>query len=279
MPKKETKIQPADIADETQVGQTQEGATEELPDLTNEQIAGMKPEEITAYMGNAKKAIASATKKWQEAAETKQQTEQLKAESKYYKAQAEQLQDNLTKLYEQMSRLPQQSAPSTPSQPPEYDPYNPEKWARDTQKYYEEKLNTNNSKYDELSKKFEELQESTNVGIRTLRMEKYLEKAIPEIGPDVSIEEIQIWAAQHQTINQAIRERQAIYDTKAKKLAEELIAQKKKAAEGAQDVTGSPFAGGMPDVKEFAKKTPAEREAMVEEGMDKFFRAVEGGGG
>jgi hypothetical protein len=285
MAKKETKIQPADVADETQAGTTPQGATEELPDLTNEQIAGMKPEEIVAYVGNAKKSIASATKKWQEAADAKRQTEQLKAESKYYKAQAEQMQDNLAKLYEQMSRPPQQPAPSTQSQPPEYDPYNPEKWAQNLHKYYEEKLSTNNSRYDELSKKFEELEKTTDVGIKTLRMEKYLEKAIPEIGPDVSVEEIQIWAAQHpdadysnmETINQAIRERQAIYDQKMEKKWETYVADKEKAQVGSQDVPGSPYAGSAPDYDKFADMTPAEQDAVVIENMKKALKAQGGG--
>jgi hypothetical protein len=114
-------------------------------------------------------------------------------------------------------------------------------------------------------------------------MERYLEKAIPEIGPDVSQEEVVLWFQQHpdstvdmNTVNQAIRERQKFWDEKAKKIQEKYVADKKEAAKGAQEPAGAPFAGKEPDYKKFVNMTPAEREAMIGEGMEKFFREVEG---
>jgi hypothetical protein len=244
----------------------------------------MKPDEVVALIGNAKNFIKSATQKSQEVADIKRQTEQLRAESKYYKKQAEEASENLRKFYEQIQQS-QQPVQSTSSQPPKYDPYNPDKWADDYQRFYEEQLKTRDSKYDELSKKIKELEDNTNVGIRTLRMEKYLEKAIPEIGPDVSVEEIQIWAAQHpdadysnmETINQAIRERQSIYDAKIEKKWEEYVAEKGQAQESAQEVPGSPWAGGAPDYEKFAEMTPAEQDALVAQKMKDALKAQGGG--
>ena len=286
---KQTKIQPADDAD-PQAGQSQDVATDKtLSDVTPEKFAKMNDAEKLAYMDNASKFIASATQKSQEAAEVKRQNEQLAAESKYYKAQAEKMEANLQKMYEQMINPPQPQARSTPSQPPEYDPYNPEKWARDYQTWHNEQLSTTR---DEFNKKVEELKkeaDNANVGVRGLRIEKYVEKALPEIGPDVTQEEIRIWADQHpeadwgpdkwmDTINQAIRERQAFWDKRNEENFKKYIAKKEKDAKGAQETGGSPYAGKEHDADEFVDKTPAERDKIVADGMERFLRAVEGGG-
>ena len=284
---KKTKIQPADSADEG-AGQTPDGATDELPDYTAEQIAGMKPEEMEALLGNIKKFRASATQKSQEAAEIKRQLEQIQAESKYYKTQAEQRQTDLQKVYEQMSQLSQRPAQSTPSQPPEYDPYNPDKWAKDYQKWHQDQLK---STRDEFGKKFDELKsqaEEANLGYREMRIDKYLESAKPQFGKDVSKEEIELWARQHpdadwsdggwkNTINQALRERQAIWDQKAEAKWQEYLAEKEKAAQEAQEVPGAPWAGGAPDLDKFADATPAEKEAMMKDWFGKIQKAETGG--
>lgn len=287
MADKKTKIQPADNADE-QVGQpSAEEATGDLPDYTAEQIAGMKPDEVVKKLSDAKAFIKSATQKSQEAAEIRRQSEQLKAESKYWKTQAEEATKNMQKFYEQISQSTQQPAQSTPSQPPDYDPYNPDKWAQQYQKWHEEQLSSTRSEFrkemDELKKNYED----ANLSVRTLRLEKYLEKAIPELGPDVSVEEIHIWAQQHpdadfsnmETINQAIRERQTYWDEKAKKIHEKYVAKKEELGKGAQEVPGSELAGEMPNIDEFVEATPAEKDKKVMEYFNRAARKVQGGGG
>ena len=290
MPDKKTKIQPVDIADD-KVGQpSAEDATGELPDYTVEQIAGMKPEEVAKIVGNAKEFIKSATQKSQEAAEIRKQSEQLRAESKYYKTQAEEATKNLQKFYEQMSQLPQQQTPSAPSQPPEYDPYNPDQWARNYQKWHEEQLKTTRNEFD---KKFEELKseaQQAGTDVRTLRMEKYLDKAIPEFGKDVTIPEIDAWVRQHpnadlsaegwmETLNQAIRECQGEINTRNEARWKEYVAEKEKQVEGAQEVPGSAFAGEVPNIDEFVSKTPADKDTEVMKFFERQARKVQGGGG
>jgi uncharacterized phage infection (PIP) family protein YhgE len=284
MADKKTKIQPADIADTTQTGQPPEGATE-IPEITAEQIAGMKPEEVMAYVGNAKKFIASATQKSQEAADVKRQNEQLQAESKYWKSQAEQMQGNLQKVVEQMTQ-PQQTAQSTPSQPPEYDPYNPDKWAREYQVWHNNQLSQVAGQNAELKKTVDSLRDEFNVGLRTINVERYLEKAIPKLGPQVDADEVLLWFNMHpevqantETINQAIQERQSIIDQRAEARMEQMIAEKESAIPNVQDADGAPWAGGAISPDDFADKTPAEKEAIVGENIRKSFKALGGGGG
>jgi hypothetical protein len=286
---KKTKIQPADNADEPAGQPSVPEATGELPDYTAEQIAGMKPEEIQALVGNVKKFRASATQKSQEAAEIRRQAEQARAEANYYKTQSERATSDLQKFYDQMSQIPQQPVQSASSQPPKYDPYNPEKSWEDYQHYHEEALKQRDSVLDELKQDFESLRDETSVGLRTLKIDKYLEKALPELGPDVNQEEIAIWAQQHRdadwsdegwmnTVNQAIRERQAIYNQKMDEKWQKYVAEKEKAQAGAQEVPGSPWAGGAPDYGKFAEMTPAEQDAIVMENIKKSLKAQGGGG-
>ena len=265
------KIQPADSAD-VAGGQGSQEPTE-VKELTAEQIAGMKPQEVAAYMSNAKKFIATATQKSQEAADVRRQNEQLQAESKYWKGQAEQMTDNLQKLLVQ----PQQPGQSTASQPPPFDPYNPEKWAADYQKW-------NNDQNAELKKSVESLRDEFNVGLRTINVERYLEKAIPKLGPQVNADEVLLWFNMHpevqantETINQAIKERQETIDARAKQRMEEYLAEKEKAAKNSQEAPGAPFAGGAPNFKEFASKTPAEQDAIIAENWARERKKLGGG--
>ena len=274
MADKQTKIQPADAADVAAGTTPDTGATDELPDYTVEQFAGLPDEQKLALMGNVKKFRAEATQKSQEAAEIRRQNEQLKAEREYFKSEATKREELLNKYYDSLTRSQQQPERSTPSQPPEYDPYNPDKSYAALQKYHDEKLNQHDSKYAELKKEFDSLKEETNVGLRTMKMERYLEKAIPQMGPDVSQEEVVLWFNMHpdvepntESINQALRERQSIYDAKVQAKYEEYLKEKEKAAENAQETPGAAFAGGAPDVKKWLEMSEAEREKE----MTKFF--------
>ena len=275
------KIQPGDEAD-VKAGQTQEGATEDkLSDITAEKFAGMSDEEKLAYVDNANKFIASATQKSMEAAEIRKEHEDVKAERDYYKSDAQKKQEALD-IYNEML-LSQQQAPARSTalpQPPKYDPYNPEQWARDYQEYYNGLRAEAKKVLDDLKKKVEETDSKYDVGMRTLRIEGYLKEAIPSIGKDVSQEEIEIWARQHpdadwtdkgwkNTLNQAIRERQKIYDEKVEAKYQEYLKAKEKAAETAQETPGAPFAGGTPDLEKFVKMTPAEREAAIAKFFEK----------
>lgn len=282
--KKQTKIQPAVNAD-TLAGQPSPAEATEVSEVTAEKFAGMTDEQKMAYINNANNFIKSATQKSQEAASVKRQNEQLQAESKYWKSQAETMQGNLQKLYEAQVAQTQHTTQSTPSQPPEYDPYNPDKWARDTQKYYEERINHGNSKYEELKKTVDSLRDEFGVGLRTINVERYLEKAIPKLGKNVDADEIVMWFNMHpevqantETINQAITERQSKIDALAEQRAQEYLAEKEKAAQGAQDAEGSaPWAGGAPKPDEFVNMTPAEREKAVADFMERSLKARGGG--
>lgn len=279
------KIQPSDIADATPAGQTPATEATEIPDITPEQAAGMKPEEVTAYITNAKKFIRSATQKSQETAEVKRQNEQIAAESKYWKSQAETMQTNLQKVYEQMAQ-PRQTTTSTPSQPPEYDEYNPRDWARNYQKWHDDRFGQMTSQNEDLRKTVETLKEEFNVGLRTINVERYLEKAIPKLGPQVDADEILLWFQMHpdvqastETINQAITERQAKINTLAEVRAQEYLAAKEQDAAQTQDAaSGAPWAGGGSIVEDFADKTPAEREEIVRANLEKEWRSLGGGG-
>jgi len=285
--KKQTKIQPADIADE-QVGQpSAQEATGDLTDYTAEQIAGMKPDEVAAKLNNANAFIKSATQKSQEAAEIRRQNEETRAQVEYWKSQAEEATKNMQKFYEQMSQTTRQQTQSAPSQPPEFDPYNPDKSFEASQKWHQEQLQ---STRDELRKELDELKnkyEETNVGLSTLKMEQYLKKAIPEFGKDVTIEEVDTWAKQHpnadyskmDTLNQAIREVQAGIDDRNKARWEKYVAEKEKAQEGAQETPGSEFVGEMRNVDKFVEANPSEKDAMVMEYFNRAAKKVQGGGG
>ena len=174
MADKKTKIQPADNAD-VAAGQTSaQEATGELSKYTVEQIAGMKPEEIAEKLNNADAFIKSATQKSQETAEIKRQNEDLKAESKWWKSQAEEAKANMQKFYEQMSQIPQQQTPSTPSQPPKFDPYDPDKSWEANQQYWQNRLDSTAKEFRGELDKLKNETENANLGLRTLKMEKYL---------------------------------------------------------------------------------------------------------
>jgi len=285
MKDEQIKIQPGDDADD-KAGQSQEVATDDkLSDITAEKFAGMSDEEKLALMDNVKKMRAEATQKFQEASEYRKQFENLQAEREYYKTEAQKRQEVLDKYYESLTSQ-QQPARSEPlRQPPKIDPYaTPEQIAKEYTEYYNSLRAEDQKALEDIKKELESVKEETNTGMRTLRIEKYLEKAIPKVGPDVSQEEIEIWARQHpdadwtdrgwmNTLNQAIRERQAIYDQKVQAKYEEYLKEKEAAAKKAQETPGAPFAGGTPDFDKFAKMTPAEQEAEIA----KYF--AKGGGG
>ena len=278
------KIQPA--AADKQVGQTSD-VEATVSEVTVEKWAGMTDEQKLAHIRNADELIKSATQKSQETASIKRQNEQLQAESKYYKEQAEKMQDNLQKLYEaQMAQTQRPTTQSSPSQPPEYDPYNPDKWARDYQTWHQQQLQSRDTKYDELQKSVESLKDEFNVGLRTINVERYLEKAIPKLGKDVNADEILLWFQMHpdvqantDTINQAITERQAKIDALAEARMQEMLAKKEADAQKVQDVEGgAPWAGGAPNSEEFANMTPAEKEAAVAKFFERSLKASGGGG-
>jgi hypothetical protein len=102
----------------------------------------------------------------------------------------------------------------------------------------------------------------------------------------VDADEVLLWFNMHpevqantETINQAIQERQAKIDALAEQRMEQKIAEKEAAVTGVQDADGAPWAGGAISPNDFADKTPAEREAIVEENIRKSFKALGGGGG
>ena len=278
------KIQPASEADVAAGPTSVPEATEQLPDITDEQFAGMNDSEKLALMGNVKKFRAEATQKSQEAAEIRRQNEQLQAEREYFKTEAQKKQELVDKYSEFLTRG-QQPEKSTPSQPPEYDEYNPKQSYTAFQKYHDERLNQSNSQYGELKKEFESLREETNVGLRTMKMEQYLKEAIPTLGKDVDGDEILFWFNIHpevdrsfDNINRAIRERQTKIDTKVKIKTEEYLKQKEEDAKNAQEVPGAPYAGSKPDFDKFVNMTPAERDAEVAKSINKSLGALGGGG-
>jgi len=264
------KIQPANEADGA-VGQSPAtGATGELPDLTAEQFAGLSDQEKLAYVGNAKQFIKTATQKSQEAAEIRKANEQLQAEREYFKSENQKQKELIDKYNEYLLQSQQRPEVSTPSQPPTYDPYNPDKSIDALRSHYDGQLKQRDSTIEELKGDFESLKEETNVGLRTIKMERYLEKAIPQMGPDVSQEEVVLWFNMHpdveptaDSISQAIRERQSLYDTKVQAKYEDYLKQKEEAAKGAQESPGAPFAGGAPDLGKFTNMTSAEQEAEI----------------
>ena len=280
------KIQPGDEAD-GQVGTPPDaGATETLSSVDKTKWAGMNDEQKLAYLDNASKFISSATQKSQEAAEVRRQYEQLKAERDYFKSEKEKGEELITKYSDYLTSQQQPAVPAS-SQPPKFDPYNPEKSWEELNRYHDERLNQANSKYDELRQDMESLKEETNVGLRTMKMEQYLEKARPALKcNDVSDEEVYIWHQQHpevqvslDSINQALRERQSVYNAKVEAKYAEYLKEKEQAALGAQEVPGSPLSGEMPDISKFVDMTPTERDEKVAEFFNRSVRKFQGGGG
>ena len=194
------------------------------------------------------------------------------------------MQSEYRQFVEQAIRPQQTQQPSAQSQPPEYDPYNPDKWAKEYQAWHENQLKTRDERYEELSNKFSELDKNLNVHLKQIQVERYLEKAIPQFGKDVDANRILYYFNTHpevqpslENIEQAIREEQAFIDAKAEERYKEIVAQKEADAKNVQDVEGAaPFAGGGFKPEDFAKKTPAEREEIIAEGVMKSLRA--GGG-
>jgi hypothetical protein len=282
MAEKKTKIQPVSDADKRD-GQPSQEATD-IQDITADKFASMNDADKAKYINDAQAFIRTATQKSQEAAEVKRQNEQLRVDSEYWKKQAEETQGHLRKVVEQMTQ-PQQTT-ATPSQPPEYDPYNPDKWAREYQAWHENRLKDVSTQNAELKKSFDSLRDEFNVGLRTINVERYLEKAIPKYGKDVDADEIVVWFQMHpeiqastETINQAITERQAKIDAKAEAKMQELLAQKEADAQKVQDAEGgAPWAGGAPNHEEFVKMTPAQKNEKVAEYMERSLKASGGGG-
>jgi hypothetical protein len=285
MPDKKTKIQPVSDADK-QTGQPSQEATD-IQEVTAEQIAGMKPSEVEAYISNAKKALASATQKWQKAAEKERENEQLRNKaqnSDYWQQKAEEAEGHLRKVVDQMTQPPQTT--STPNQPPEYDPYNPEKSWRELQEWQKNQVGQVAGETAELKKTIESLREEFGTGLRTINVERYLERAIPKLGPQVDADEIVMWFNMHpevkastETINQAITERQAKISALADQRNAERIAAAEADAQKVQDAEGgAPWAGGAPNHEEFVKSTPAQKNAKVAEFFDKSLKASGGGG-
>ena len=266
--KDKVKIQPGEA--EEKAGQSSLEATDEVKDIPAEEWAKKSDEEKLALINNALKMRGESTRKYMEASEIKKQYELEKARASWLEEQNKQMQDTFQAMLDQRNEIADKGSATT--QPPKFDPYNPEKSWEDMQRWIDNQRAEDRKKYDDLAEKMETLATETDVKVNTQRLDSYLDKILPALGPDVRKQDVVTWFNMHKdivpqiedgSIDRAIKEEQDRIEKVREETRKEYLEKKDEAAQKAQVKPGSPLSTMTPDIEKLRSRTPAEREDAI----------------
>ena len=231
--------------------------TVELPEISADQLASLSPDVATLY-NNARQAIASSTKRYQEAADIRRQTEERNKE-------LNELRETYKHYNEIIANLTQKPVSTVPTSPPP-----PPNFAEDPIGAYNYAV----KEIQTLNESLNKLRNDAGMSFATIRYNDWYNGQIQPVYKNVSPTELRVYFEDHREMNmddlkdwhkaasEISTQKKSAYDTDY----QAYLKQKEEDAKKTVPLVGVNIAQ-IPPGKKFSELSPAEQEEILASGI------------